>query len=689
MTEIKFPKSYRVYLAFAAAALVLVFLLPHSGKFNYDYRKGSPWMYETLVAQFEFPVLKTSEQMMQEREALGSETIPYFRKSPSVGQEARNAVASAALGACSSARAALMAKVDGIYSKGVIADRRQTGSDLIFVQRAGRAVKCPIMEVYSVDEAKRELMGTLEEECPGTNADSVCIAAGLYDVIIPDLNLDSKTTDMLHYSSADYMSTTDGVVTAGTILVSKGEIVTAEIAQILDSYKVEYERNLGYEGPSALLWLGNVLLALLLGSLLFFAILYTNPMILGEPNRYLYLLMLFLLTSGAALLMDRYAPENIYMVPFSLSALYMLAFFRTRVVLPVYTVNLLPLLIISHNGVELFIMFLAAGVLTIYTFSHFNRGWLQFVNAFFSFVALVFAWALLHLVNGSEMRDYRTLLHLFLGSLFCVAGYPLIYLFERIFRLVSTGRLQELCDTNSNRLLTELSVKAPGTFQHSLQVMNMCDAAASSIGANVALVRAAAMYHDIGKMANPNCFVENTDGRRSYHEKLTPAESARDIIRHVKDGDAIARKNHLPQIIRDFIVTHHGTTRAGYFYGRFLQNGGSPDSPEAAAFVYDGVKPSTKEQVILMLCDSCEAAARSLQDREPEKLTELVNKIIDGKIAEGQLSESNITMKELNTVRSVICQYVLQVNHPRVAYPSQAQEKGREKASGKIRRKRF
>jgi len=676
MTEIRFPKSYKVYVAFCVAAVALVFLLPHSGKFKYEYKKGSPWMYETLVAQFEFPVLKTAEQIQEEREALGTETIPYFRKSAAIATSVKNSMAAVELGPCESARPSLVRKVEDIYARGVMSDRSQVGTDVIFVQKDKRALKYPISEVYSVDEAKAAMMQTLAQKCPSVNADSLCLASGIYNLILPDLQFDKKTTDLLHYNSVDYMSTTDGILTAGTVLVSQGEIVTAEIAQVLDSYKAEYERNLGYEGPTVLLWLGDILLSFVLVALLFFALLYTNPMILEEQNRYLYILILFLLTSGAALAVDRFAPTYLYMVPFSLTVLYMLAFFRKRVVLPVYIISLLPLLIMSHNGVVLFMMYLSAGVLTIYTFSYFNRGWLQFVNALFSFVALVFVWVLFQLMSGASITEYRTLLHIFLGSLFCVAGYPLIYLFERIFSLVSTSRLQELCDINSNELLSELSAKAPGTFQHSLQVMNMCDAAAASIGASVPLVRAGAMYHDIGKMANPSCFVENTDGVPSYHKDLSPAESAESIIRHVADGDAFAQKHHLPHILREFILTHHGTTRTGFFYSKFLQEGGSPDSPEAEVFTYKGRKPVSKEEVILMLCDSCEAAARSLQDKTPENLASLVDRIIDGKIADGQLSESNITMQELNTVRNVISQYVQQINHPRIAYPAPQEQPG-------------
>lgn len=680
-----FPKSYKVYLCFLAAAVVLVFLLPHSPKFKYDYKKGTPWMYENLTAQFDFPILKTSEEIQKEKEELSSRSIPYFRKSSEPALSARTTLSTADLGPLASQRENLIREVEQIYQKGVISEADLSlCSDVLLIQKDKRASECPVSEIYTVDKAKAAVLSMLSNSVEPLNIDSLCLDRGIYNLIVPDLRFDPKTTELLHLGSSERLSTTDGVVSAGSLIVSNGETITAEVEQMLDSYKAEYERTIGYQGPRALLWLGNSLLALLLVCLLFFVILYTNSRIFLEPNRYLYLLMLFLLGSAAALLMDRYAPNLMYLVPFSLVAIYMLAFFKTRVVLPVYVVSLLPLLVTSHNGVELFVMFLSVGVLTIYTFSYFSRGWRQFLNALCSFVVLSIVWTIFRLIGGGTFAgEYGTLFQLFLGSFLCVAGYPLIYLFETIFSLVSTNRLQELCDTNSNKLLLALSAKAPGTFQHSLQVMNMSEAAASAIGANVALIRAGAMYHDIGKIANPQCFVENTDGVHSYHEGLTPVESARAILRHVSDGVEIARKHRLPSIIQDFILTHHGTTTAGFFYAEFLKQGGVPGSPEAAEFTYKGRKPKTKEQVILMLCDSCEAAVRSLKEKTPESIAALVDKIIYGKISDGQLNDSDISMSELYTVRDVIRDYSQQLNHPRIAYPSD--EKPAPQPSAKAR----
>jgi putative nucleotidyltransferase with HDIG domain len=252
------------------------------------------------------------------------------------------------------------------------------------------------------------------------------------------------------------------------------------------------------------------------------------------------------------------------------------------------------------------------------------------------------------------------------GAFLSVAGYPLIYLFEKIFKLVSKSKLMFLADTG-NPLLRTLAEKAPGTFQHCLQVMNLADAVARAVDADVALVRAGALYHDIGKIENPLCFTENQTPGVNYHDGLSLKESAQEIIAHVNNGLALAEKNGLPSVISKFISTHHGTSSTGYFYNRYLNEGGNPD--DVAEFFYTGEKPVTKEQVILMLCDGVEAASRSLKDYSAESISALVEKIVDAKIDDGQLSDAEISLSELNVVKQVMKNYIQQMYHARVAYP--------------------
>lgn len=670
----KFLSGFKTYLPLAILFVFLVFLMPRSGKFNYDYKKGAPWMYETLVAEFDFPVLKTEDQLRKEKEAAVSSVTPYYKYSENIAKERPELLRQADLGANENLEPAIISIFDTIYARGVIADRpefhdgRSEDEQVIFVQKNRRAAMVPPSEIYTIAEARMKLRRDLDAMTGKSDADSLCRAAGIYDLIVPNLIFDQQTTDLVHEESVNYVSTTSGVVSSGQLIVSKGEIVTTEIEQLLDSYKAEYESSIGYSGPRALLWIGNILLSLVMVVLVFFTIYYSNSDIFGQFNKYVYILVVISLAAVVTFAVEKADPKLLYVVPYTLFALYLTAFFRNKVVYPVYVVSLLPLLIFSHNGLELFVMYLVAGVVAIYTFSFFNKGWQQFIMAFFVFISVTLTYLAFKLIDGDirEFTDYQTILFLFIGSMMSVAGYPLIYLFEKVFMLVSNSRLIELCDTN-NKLLRELATKAPGTFQHSLQVMNLADAAARSIGADVALVRAGALYHDIGKMSNPQCFIENETPGVKYHEGLTPEESARDITRHVPDGMALAEKYGLPGVVRDFIVTHHGTTSTGYFYNKYLNDGGDPAKTDV--FFYKGRKPSTKEQIILMLCDTLEAASRTLKDHSAQSISDLVERIVKTKMDDGQFEEADISLRELNIVKVVLKEYLQQIYHERIVYP--------------------
>ncbi|MCR4860420.1 MAG: HDIG domain-containing protein [Bacteroidales bacterium] len=666
-------QHFRILFPLGIAFLLLVLLMPRNAKFAYDYRKGRPWKYETLYAQFDFPIYKTDEQIRKERVESSTEEIPYYKFSEEIVSRNLRAVDRLELG---NLRGAVVSSMRTIYQKGVLADegaRRRSGTEpqIIYIQRDKRAVKYPTTEVYHLTEARTRLLTDLSD-ISGANVDSLLRANGVYDLLVPNLLFDEQTTDLVNAESATAISPTSGYVTAGQLIVQEDEIVTAEIAQMLDSYKREFEANVGYLGPPALLLLGNVLIALAILALLFLSIYFNNPRIFND-SRYPYLVVVFLLSSLAALILVRVNERFLLMVPFTLVALLLQAFMRNRVVVPVYVVSLLPLLLFSHDGVVLFVMFFVAGMVAILAFKYFNRGWKQFITALITFAVLALVYLGFRAADMVAGNVWRALLSLFVGSMLTVAGYPLIYLFERLFNLVSNSRLIELCDV-SNPLIRELEQKAPGTFQHSLQVMNMVDAAARAIGANADLVRAGALYHDIGKMNNPLCFIENEslvarEGAPKYHAGMSPEQSARDIIRHMADGVEIAQKNHLPETIVDFIKTHHGTTATGYFYNQFLQAGGDPAL--AGEFRYPGVKPVSKEQIILMLCDSVEAASRTLKQFTPEAYSEFVERIVAGKMDEGQFERADITISELGTIKETLKQYLSQIHHERIVYPKQ------------------
>lgn len=675
MEKINFPKRFRAYMPLIALFLLLVFFMPKSPKFNYDYRKGSPWMYETLIAQFDFPILKTEAQLQAEREKAGSNVIPYYKTDGKVAARSAGTVSALELGKWSDARVTLSDALAALYAKGILApsmeqdieEMLQDAGGLIYVQRDRRAEKVPVTEVFTVESASSYLRDAVAADFPQCDVDSLYVAASLGTLIVPDLVFDQQTTDLIHEESVNYVSATQGVVKAGQVIVSEGEMITAEIEQLLDSYKSEYDTSVGYGGRRVYMWLGSILIAFCIVFVLFLAICYCNFRIFDEYNKYLYLLLIFALAAVGSSIVARFDPALFYLMPFTLISLYLLAFFTKRVVFSVYFISLLPMLVFSPAGVELFVMYLVAGSVAMLVFGFFNRGWLQFVTAFIVFVVMTIVWGAFRLTDGiGGLADHHTVFDMALGALLSVACYPLIYLFEKIFKLVSNTKLAELSDTN-NKLLRELADKAPGTFQHSLQVMNLADAAARSINANVLLVRAGALYHDIGKIANPQCFTENQTSEIRYHEGLTPKESAQEIIRHVSDGLVIADRHGLPAEIKDFIISHHGTSAAGYFLTQYLNAGGNPE--EVSDFYYDGRRPVAKEEVVLMICDAVEAASRSLKDYSQESISGLVDRIVDGKAAEDQFDDADISLREVSTMKETIKSYLQQMYHSRVSYP--------------------
>lgn len=674
-------------IPFAVLFIVLVFILPKSPKFAYEYKKGSVWEYETLYSQFDFPILKTEEQIMEEKAKSSSGVIAYYRFSDEAVSRSVRAAEGLALGRYSDIVPVLVASLNAIYAQGVISDDKIKSSrsnlvlsdEVLYIQKDKRATKYPVAEVYNESDARAKLLSDVKRRFASVNVDSLFKANGVYELLIPNLLYDKQTTELVHSESSSSVSLTQGFVGAGRLIVSEGEIVTPEIAQMLDSYKAEFEANFGYGGPKILMWLGNILLALLLVIVLYLSIYFTNRTAFRETNKLLFILVVFLVATVAALLVDKNAPSFLLLVPFTLSALWLQAFFKNKLIITVYMVTLMPLLLFTHSGIVLFSMFLLAGIVSIYSFKFFNRGWHQFVSALFIFIALLGSYLAFRLA-GMVGGDFKQAVgFLFVSAFVTPLGYPMVYLFEILFNLVSNSRLLELADT-SNKALTELEHKAPGSFQHSLQVMTMAETVARAIAADPLLVRAGALYHDIGKENNPQCFVENESllgipQGEGYHSKLSAKESAKAIISHMTDGLEIADKLKLPKVIKDFILTHHGTTCASYFYTKYVNEGGNPD--DIADFTYPGKKPVTKEQIIVMLCDTVEAASRTLKSTTPEAFDTFVENIVEGKMKAGQFDDADISLRELSEVKATLKSYLTHLYHERVVYPTRKRRAAR------------
>ena len=659
---------WKAVIPLVVSFAVLMVLVPRTAKWGYDYSKGQAWRYETLVAQFDFPLLKTTEQIAKEKADLSSTVIPYYKMSTEVVGESFRKIEGMSFADVPGLKSSLVRHLSDIYNKGIIPEI-QDNVELIYVQKGKRAEKVPVSEVYLLPQARIALLHGVSTDCPEVNVDSIIRSKSIYDLLAVNLVYDEQITALVHSQTQSMVSTTSGFVNAGTIIVNNGELITAEVAQMLDSYKAEYEQSYGYDKPLAAIWLGNALLVLGILICLYFAIYFSNAMIFKDYNRYLYVVVVFTLIASVELILITFAPQWIFIFPFSVAALYLQAFFRTRVIYPVYIATLLPLLLFAENGAAVFMMYLVSGVITLYVFKHFSKGAKQFIAASINFVCTAVLFSAF-VITGVINVDYLPTLGLIcIGSILQVALHPFVYLLERSFNLVSSTRLQELSDT-SNELLRQLEQKAPGTFQHSLQVMNLASAAARAINADEILIKAGALYHDIGKIKNPLCFVENeslTSTDAKYHADITPLQSAQDIIKHVTDGVELAQAHKLPSVITDFIRTHHGTTCVSFFYDKYLKEGGDPELKKE--FLYPGPTPTTKEQVILMLSDSIEAASRTLRDYSQESISALVDRIFAYKIEDGQLEQADITLKEIDTIKIVMQTYLGQMYHERIKYP--------------------
>ena len=669
MKNKKFPRGYKVYLPLILMLIFFVFMLPRSPRFGYEYKKGEYWMYETLYAEFDFPILKTDKQLEAEKDHVKNTRIPYFSiNADAVDSALARLHRMPSFGNDTSGLQLEDSILTFMYSKGIFDSRGlnqcKEEKECAVVLDDFKEVKLPVQEVFTVESATEYLKSALRT-AEAADVDSIYVAMDLKSLVIPNMEYNQNLTDDKFNERMYHPSSTSNYISRSQVIVEKGELITDQIANLLDSYKAEFDRSVGYSGTSAAMWTGLIIVALIMVVIFFFTLYFCEYRIFTQYNRYLYVLLLYVLFSTITFVMAREEVDVYYMIPYSLMAMYMMAFFRKGFVMIMYFITLLPLLIATSGTVSVFFIQLVAGFMGIYVYQELDKGWLQFVGSFAIYLIMITVWLGFCLIFDN-LGDWHILLYLALSAGLAIAGYPLIYLFERLFMLVSSAKLVELSDT-SNTLLRMLADKAPGTFHHSLQVMNLSDAAARAIDANIPLVRAAALYHDIGKITNPQCFTENEAPGVKVHEGLSPRESAQLIIRHVADGVSLAEKHRLPKVLKDFIVTHHGTTCASYFYTKYLNDGGDPN--DVADFYYDGVKPRTKEQVILMISDAVEAASRSLKDYSKESISALVDRIIDGKAGDGQLSEAEISLKELSIIREVMKTFLQQVYHSRIEYP--------------------
>ena len=677
-------KKYRNLFAFLIAGAIMILLFPTEGRFTYKYQKGHPWIYDNLIAQIDFPIFKTEDEIFKEKEEMGSQVVECYTCNEHTGRENISDFNQKALDASIdrdfvNAASGLLTR---FYESGIVAgdSGHLDENSIILIKRGKRMTETPAQSVYDIEECKSIIASDLGFRFRDRDVDSLVAACNIAAYLVPNLTYDPSLTNLLHEEAIDHISPTKGMIYDGQMIVAKGELVTAEIAQLIDSYKREFEKSFGTgTGPRNIF--SHIMLVVVMLVMLLLTIMFADRAILSSFPKVVFLLSIALLTFFCIVSLHRLDSYILLAFPFAVMALYIGAFFPYRVAAPAYIAALLPLLVIPGDGTRLFFINALAGFLVLLSHTKFNRGMGQFINALVVFFSGIFVFVAFHLLySGESWTINRTaLIALLVNGLCTVIFYPFVSLLERIFSFTSPSRLWELTDTNTT-LLRELSHQAPGTFQHSMQVANLAESAAREIGADALLSRAGALYHDIGKMNNPLCFIENKAGGASfdYHASLTPEQSAADIIRHVGDGLEMARKYSLPPAITAFISSHHGTTITRYFYSKYCNEGG--DSANIAPFRYNGTLPSSKEQAIVMIADSVEAAARTIKEYTPESVSALVESIVKGKMEEGQFADTDITLREIETVKGSLKNYLLQIYHGRIAYPH-AKEQGQEEGA--------
>ena len=659
---------YKILL-FLFVVGVVVYLLPRAGSFHYEIQAGKPWQYETLLAPYDFPIQKTADELEEERTRLKANIPRYF----SVDQEVLPAVFDAfdqyvaALPANEASNALFVnwrTTIEAMYAIGVVSFSETLFEEEIALVNNTRKKTIKLTDLYADIDVKNELENQLTEA--GTGILSDASMQYLLSLITPNVSYDETLTAQFRSEALAGIVSIRGLVTKGTRIIAKGEVVEGEKLKILQSLQLEYESQTWTQSNTAWIILGYTLLVSVPVLLLFVFLWRTRPLVFENNKRITFLCVIILLMVLLTKAVVDVNPLYVYAVPICMLPLLLRTFFDTRIALFSLMIALFLLAFLVPNSFEFMFLQMMAGILASLTVNDLYRRAKLFISVGLIvglYVVSYIAFTLIHDGNLNQL-SYDVLLLFVVNGLAILFVQPLIYIFEKVFGLVSDASLLELSDTNS-KLLRELADKAPGTFQHSLQVANIAEAAANAIDANTLLTRVGALYHDIGKMKNPVFFSEN-QASYSPHDDLSSEVSAKIIIEHVLHGITLARKAKLPDRVVDFIRTHHGTTTVLYFYQQAKQNN---DEVAIEQFQYPGPKPFSKETAIVMISDGVEAASKSLKEPTAEKINAFVDKIVQRLMDEKQFLAADITLREIETIKKVLVEKLISSYHLRVAYP--------------------
>ncbi len=664
------------YILYFVTVGCIVFFFPRGGKFKYEFQKGKPWQYENLYAPFDFSIRKTAEEVSLEQQAIEERQIPYYEYNSKIAGEVRSAYeenfpAVFTDGQFNSSQVQRLKRVgavilDELYANGILQNTsgREVPENLYLV-RNNEASRIRADELYTIGEVD----SVVQEMLRSRRASDYfpLFQEVFFNTVRPNVTYDRELSEKELTDEMSRISTTRGNVDEGKLIIARGEVVEAENLNILNSLKAEYESELWTANNQYFILFGYTILVALVLMMLFLFLKKYRPAIYRNNIKVTFIFFNVLLMVFLTTLVVKYDEAYVFVVPLCILPLILKTFFDARLGLFVHVLTVLILGFVVPNSFEYIFLQIIAGIVTILTVSELYKRANLFISVGQISLIYIVGYFAFHIIHEGNLDDINwfTFGFFLLNGMITLFAQPLIYIYEKIFGMVSDVSLLELSDTNS-RLLKELSNKAPGTFHHSLQVANLAEAAANAIGANAMLTRVGALYHDIGKMNNPTFFTENQVTNVNPHDELEPRDSARIIINHVIEGIELAQKNNLPDRVIDFIRTHHGTTRVYYFYKKEQEQNPEADESE---FTYPGPIPFSKETAILMMSDSVEAASKSLVNPTYPVIEEFVEKIVNGQMKSNQFLNANITFKEIEIVKKVLKQKLTNIYHLRVEYP--------------------
>ncbi len=680
MKTIKQKKRTNLTRFFMKAILVvvstalIVYFMPRGDEFGYKYELNRPWNYGLLIANTKFPILKNDSLIHQEKETTMRDFQPYYNYNKVVRDTMMNRLYNEAAMEWQGENSTvyvhhIAALLDTIYKRGVLSgeDYARMKDDehhkSIRIVKDNEAESVPLSRVFSLRSAYDYII----TEDASQYSSLVLRQYNINELIQQNLTYDKLKSETELDENLQNISSYNGFVQAGQKIVDRGETVTDEVYDILRSYEKDYERRNTIETKIPYRSIGQTIFVLVIFvSLITYLSLFRVDYFENVRNvTLLFALPVFFCV--VASLMVSHKILNVFMLPCCLVPIVIRVFMDSRTAFMFHCGMVLIISMMLTNNYEFIIVQLVAGMVAIQTLRELSQRSQIVRTAFILFLVYVIFYTgySLHHENDIKMDTWMYVCFT-VNCVLLLFTYPLLWMLEKMFGFTSDVTLVELSNVH-NPLLQRMTEVAPGTFQHSMQVANLSAEVANKIGGKAQLVRTGALYHDIGKMERPAFFTENQNGV-SPHKHLTPLKSAEVIIAHVKNGVALADKNHIPDSIKRFITTHHGLGKAKYFYITY-KNEHPDEKIDEKVFSYPGPNPSTKEEAILMMCDAVEAASRSLPEYTEDSINQLVDKIIDNQVAEGFFSECSITFKDIATAKMVLKDKLKTIYHTRISYP--------------------